>query len=103
MAFKDKSKIKRLRTHVRLASPTMHGDELKYMTEAFKTNWMSTVGANINSIEEEISEYIGIGYGVGLSAGTAALHLAMKLAGEELYGQPAVGRGALEGKRVITV
>lgn len=64
-----------------LSSPTMHGDELKYMTEAFETNWMSTVGKNINEVEKEICEKLGCKYAVALSAGTAALHLAVKLAG----------------------
>ena len=59
----------------------MHGDELKYMTEAFDTNWMSTVGANINEVEKEICEKVGCKYAVALSSGTAALHLAVKLAG----------------------
>lgn len=64
-----------------LSSPTMHGDELKYMTEAFETNWMSTVGKNINEVERMVAEKIGRTYAVALSSGTAALHLAMKLAG----------------------
>lgn len=64
-----------------LSSPTMHGDELKYMSEAYDTNWMSTVGGNINAIEQEICAKVGCGYAVALSAGTSALHLAMKLAG----------------------
>ena len=64
-----------------LSSPTMHGDELEYMKEAYDTNWMSTVGANINEIEKKICEKVGCKYAVALSAGTAALHLAMKLAG----------------------
>lgn len=64
-----------------LSSPTMHGDELKYVTEAYETNWMSTVGANINKVERIICEKIGCRYAVALSAGTAALHLAVKLAG----------------------
>ncbi|MDO4378766.1 MAG: aminotransferase class I/II-fold pyridoxal phosphate-dependent enzyme [Erysipelotrichia bacterium] len=64
-----------------LSSPTMHGDELKYMTESFETNWMSTVGKNINEVEKEICEKLGCKYAVALSAGTAALHLAIKLAG----------------------
>ena len=58
----------------------MHGDELKYVTEAYETNWMSTVGKNINEVERMISEKVGCKYAVALSAGTAALHLAMKLA-----------------------
>lgn len=64
-----------------LSSPTMHGDELKYMKEAYDTNWMSTVGANINEVEKQICEKVGCKYAVALSAGTAALHLAIKLAG----------------------
>ena len=64
-----------------LSSPTMHGDELKYVTEAYETNWMSTVGANINEVEKQICKKVGCKYAVALSAGTAALHLAVKLAG----------------------
>lgn len=64
-----------------LSSPTMHGDELRYVTEAYDTNWMSTVGCNINEIERQVSEKIGCGYAVALSSGTSALHMAMKLAG----------------------
>lgn len=64
-----------------LSSPTMHGDELKYVTEAYETNWMSTVGANINEVEKQICKKVGCKYAVALSTGTAALHLAMKLAG----------------------
>lgn len=64
-----------------LSSPTMHGDELKYMTEAYETNWMSTVGANINEVERQACEMVGCKYAVALSAGTAALHMAVKLAG----------------------
>lgn len=66
---------------VYLSSPTMHGDELKFMKEAFDTNWMSTVGKNIDEVERLAEERIGIKYAVGLSCGTAALHLCMKLAG----------------------
>ncbi len=51
------------------------------MTEAYETNWMSTVGANINEVERMMAEVVGSKYAVALSAGTAALHLAMKLAG----------------------
>lgn len=64
-----------------LSSPTMHGDEIKFVEEAYKTNWMSTVGANINEVERITCEKVGCKYAVALSAGTAALHLAMKLAG----------------------
>ncbi len=64
-----------------LSSPTMHGEELEYVTEAYETNWMSTVGANINETERLACEKIGCKYAVALSAGTAALHMAVKLAG----------------------
>mgnify|MGYP002675256951 FL=1 len=64
-----------------LSSPTMHGDELQYVKEAYETNWMSTVGANINEVERQIAEKMGCKYAVALSCGTAALHLAVKLAG----------------------
>ena len=64
-----------------LSSPTMHGEELKYVTEAYETNWMSSVGENINQVEKVTCEYIGCKEAVALSAGTAGLHLAVKLAG----------------------
>ena len=64
-----------------LASPTMHGDELQYMTEAYETNWMSTLGENINEVERLACETVGCKYAVPLGSGTAALHMAVKLAG----------------------
>lgn len=84
-----------------LSSPTMHGDELKYVTEAYETNWMSTVGKNINEVERLVAERVGVRYAVALSAGTASLHLAMKLAGEAMYGQPEIGKGALSNKKIF--
>lgn len=84
-----------------LSSPTMHGEELEYVTEAYNTNWMSTVGANINEVEKIAAEKAGVKYAVALSCGTAALHLCVKLAGEKLYGKPAISHGAVEGKRVF--
>ena len=84
-----------------LASPTMHGEELKYMMEAYETNWMSTVGKNINEVERIAAEKAGVRYAVALSCCTAALHLCVKLAGEKLYGRPAIGHGAVEGRRVF--
>lgn len=73
--------IKSFEKKVWLSTPTMHGEELKYITEAYETNWMSTVGENINEVERLACEKIGCKYAVALSAGTAALHLAVKLAG----------------------
>ncbi len=64
-----------------LSSPTMHGEEFQYMKEAYDTNWMSTVGANINEVERLTAETVGCKYAVALSCGTAALHMAMKVAG----------------------
>lgn len=64
-----------------LSSPTMHGEELKYVTEAYESNWMSTVGENINETERMIAEKVGCKHAVALSSGTAALHMAVKLAG----------------------
>ena len=96
-----KNGIEPLAQHVYLSSPTMHGEEFQYMKEAYDTNWMSTVGANINEVEKCASEKIGCKHAVALSSGTAALHMAIKLAGMDLYGQPEVGHGALEGKRVF--
>lgn len=84
-----------------LSSPTMHGEELKYVTEAYETNWMSTVGTNINEIERIMCEKLGCGHAVALSAGTASLHMAVKLAGERLYGRTELGKGALAGRRVF--
>ena len=78
----------------------MHGEELTYVTEAIETNWASTVGANINALEEMVAEYTGVKYAVGLSSGTAALHLCMKLAGERLNPGTKPGR-ALAGQRVF--
>ena len=84
-----------------LSSPTMHGDEQHWVDDAIATNWVSTVGANINEVERLAAEKIGRKYAVALSCGTAALHLAIKLCGEKLYGQPKVGHGALEGHKVF--
>lgn len=64
-----------------LSSPTMHGEELEFVQEAFESNWMSTVGANIDAIERQVAEYVGCEHAVALASGTAALHLAVKFAG----------------------
>ncbi len=84
-----------------LSSPTMHGDEIKFVKEAYDTNWMSTVGANINEAEKQIAETVGIKYAAALSCGTAALHLAIRLAGEKLYGTHRGNIGSLCGKKVF--
>ena len=79
--FKESEQIEKFEPKVWLSSPTMHGEEIKYVQEAYETNWMSTVGANINEVERLVCKKIGCKYTVGLSAGTAALHMAVKLAG----------------------
>ncbi len=73
--------FKAFENKVWLSSPTMHGEEMEYVKEAYETNWMSTVGKNINEVEKITCEKIGCKYAVALSAGTAALHLAVKAAG----------------------
>ena len=73
--------LKPFETKIWLSSPTMHGDEIRYVQEAYETNWMSTVGRNIDEIEKTVAQKVGCKYAVALSCGTAALHLAMKLAG----------------------
>ena len=104
MDFKNDPRFKGIepfKSKVWLSSPTMHGDEQKWVDEAIQTNWVSTVGANINEVEKQVAEKVGRKYAVALSAGTAALHLAIKLCGEKLYGQAPVGHGSLEGRRVF--
>ena len=73
--------IKRFEEKIWLSSPTMHGPELEYIKEAYETNWMSTVGANINEVERLICEKLGCKYAVALATGTASLHMAIKAAG----------------------
>lgn len=73
--------ISPFKSKIWLSSPTMHGEELEYVKKAYETNWMSTVGENINEAERMICEKTGCGYAVALSSGTAALHMAVKLAG----------------------
>lgn len=99
--FTRKEDIKPFDRKIWLASPTMHGEEIKYMTEAYETNWMSTIGKNIDEVERISAERAGLKYAVALSCCTAALHLCVKLAGEKLYGRAANGHGVLENRRVF--
>ena len=74
--------IRPFKNKIWLSSPTMHdGIEMKYVMEAYNTNWMSTVGENIDKIEDIICKKVGCRYAVGLSSGTSAIHMAVKLAG----------------------
>jgi dTDP-4-amino-4,6-dideoxygalactose transaminase len=79
--FTNTNNIQPFESKVWLSSPTMHGTEMEYVKEAYETNWMSTVGTNISEIERVACEVIGCDYAVALSSGTAALHMAVKLAG----------------------
>ena len=99
--FRGDKVFEKFEKRVWLSSPTMHGDELKYMKEAYTLNWMSTVGENINEVEKKVCEYTGSKYAVALSAGTASLHLAIKAAGIKVYGMPKSGANVLEGKKVF--
>lgn len=84
-----------------LASPTMHGEEMEYIKEAYETNWMSTVGENINEVEKTAALKADVKYAVALCNATSALHLCVKLAGERLFGRPGVGHGAVQGQRIF--
>ena len=92
--------IKECKNKIWLSSPTMHGRELRFVQEAVETNWVSTVGKNINELEKMTAAYLGMQYAVALSCGTAALHMCIKLAGEQI--NPAAKPGnALAGHRVF--
>lgn len=101
LMFKRKEDFIPFEKRIWLASPTMHGPEMEYVREAYDTNWMSTVGANIDEVERLAAEQAGMKYAVALAACTPALHLCVKLAGERLFGRPVISHGALEGKRVF--
>ncbi len=64
-----------------LSSPTMHGLEMKYIQEAFDTNWVAPLGKNVDEFEKEIASYVGVKFASALVSGTSALHLAIKLCG----------------------
>ena len=84
-----------------VSSPTMHGEELKYITDAYNTNWVSTIGENIDVIEKSFADMLGRKYAVALSNCTSALHLAVRVLAEKIYGESANCRGALYGKKVF--
>ena len=83
--FQKDTYIKTLDKKVWLSSPTMHEEEMVFVEDAFRSNWVSTVGENIDKLEAMAAEYVGVKYAVALSSGTAALHLCMKLAGERSH------------------
>nr|WP_319398891.1 aminotransferase class I/II-fold pyridoxal phosphate-dependent enzyme [uncultured Carboxylicivirga sp.] len=69
-----------MKSKIWLSSPHMGGNEMKYVQEAYDTNWIAPLGPNVNGFEKVLSEYMGAGHVSALSAGTAALHLALILA-----------------------
>ena len=81
MVMGKENNFKSFENRVWLSSPTMHGEELEYMQLAYKTNWMSTLGENIDCVEKTACEKIGCKYALPLATGTSALHMAVKLAG----------------------
>lgn len=101
MAFVNNDRFEKFENKIWLSSPTMYPESMRYVMKAYETNWMSTVGANINEVERIAAETSGTKYAVALSCGTAALHLCMKLAGERLYGKSPVSVGALFNRRVF--
>lgn len=64
-----------------LSSPTMHGEEQVFVKEAFDTNWIAPLGKNVNEFEKEMAAYVGCKAAAAMTAGTHALHIALKLAG----------------------
>lgn len=107
--FKSSEELRPFDKRIWLSSPTMHGEEMEYMAKAYETNWMSTVGENINELEKMAGDYMDGMHAVALSCGTAALHLAVKLAAGKLYGSSSgistpdgLGRGgSLYSRRVF--
>lgn len=71
------------REKIWLSTPTMHGEELEFIHEAFEKNWIAPMGFNVDGLERELAEHLGIGHAAALTTGTAAIHLALKLAGVE--------------------
>ncbi|MCM1125419.1 MAG: aminotransferase class I/II-fold pyridoxal phosphate-dependent enzyme [Lachnospiraceae bacterium] len=64
-----------------LSSPTTHEEEQKFVKEAFDTNWVAPLGPNVNQFEKELAEHVGVSHAAALSAGTAAIHLALRILG----------------------
>jgi len=64
-------------TRIWLSSPHMGGNELKYVNEAFETNWVAPLGPNVNAFEKELAQHLGVKHCAALVSGTAAIHLAL--------------------------
>lgn len=72
-----------MKDRIYLASPHMGGEEIKYVQQAFDTNWIAPLGANVDGFEQELAAYVGANHAAALSSGTAAIHLALKAIGVE--------------------
>lgn len=70
-----------MRERIYLSPPFMNGNEMKYIQEAFDSNWIAPVGPNVDAFEQDVCEYVGVKYGLALSSGTAGIHLALKYVG----------------------
>jgi len=101
LSYDFNKKTQKFKNKIWIATPTMHGEEIKYINLAYDSNWMSTVGENINEVERIAAQKSEMKYAVALCNCTSALHLCIKSAGEDLYGVPEIGHGSLEGKRVF--
>ena len=66
---------------IHLSVPHMGGQEKRFVEEAFASNWIAPLGPQVEAFEREFREIVGARYGVALSSGTAALHLAYQLVG----------------------
>jgi pyridoxal phosphate-dependent aminotransferase EpsN len=67
------------KSRIFLSPPHMSGNELKYINEAFETNWIAPLGPNVDAFEKELAEYVGVKGASAVSSGTAAIHLALRL------------------------
>ena len=92
---------KPFKNRIYISSPTMHGEELEYITDAYNANWVSTIGENIDVIEKSFSDMLDRKYAVALSNCTSALHLAVRVVAEKIYGKSSNCKGALYGKKVF--
>jgi dTDP-4-amino-4,6-dideoxygalactose transaminase len=70
-----------MKKRIWLSSPHMSGNEMRYIDEAFKTNWIAPLGPNVTEFENELAEYLGIKHVAALTSGTAAIHLALIILG----------------------
>jgi len=69
------------KSRIFLSSPHLSGTEMKFINEAFESNWIAPLGPNVDSFEREIASYVGVNGAVAVSSGTAAIHLALSLLG----------------------